>query len=330
MKKNIYKVAIIGAGLSGMNCARQLNKFADVTVFEKSRGFGGRMATKSIGEFQFDHGVQFFTAKTKVFQEFAYSLQKKGVIVPWKANFVEIRNNKVEIHRRWSEDHKHYVAVPKMSSLCRYLGKDIDVQLNTKIDSLVKLDQKWQVMSNKSSVGEFDWLIITTPPQQSVEILPNSLGYIAKINNYKMQPCFSLMIGIKNSLNLNWDTAIVKDSKLSWISINNTKPLRNLEYSIVALATNKWATENLERDVKYIRNSLLLELEKITRQNIPTPMCITTHRWRYANIQKQHGVKSILDNENKLGICGDWLIKGTLESAFLSSNDLIHQIICNF
>ena len=35
MKKGLYKIAIIGAGISGMNCAYQLSKFADVTVFEK-------------------------------------------------------------------------------------------------------------------------------------------------------------------------------------------------------------------------------------------------------------------------------------------------------
>ena len=40
------------------------------------------------------------------------------------------------------------------------------------------------------------------------------------------------MIGVKNSLQLDWNAAIIKNSKLSWISIDNTKPLRNLKYSI--------------------------------------------------------------------------------------------------
>ena len=48
--------------------------------------------------------------------------------------------------------------------------------------------------------------------------------------------------------------------------------------------------------------------------------------WRYANIKKQNGVKSIMDSENRFGICGDWFIKGTVESALLSSNNLIENI----
>lgn len=45
------KVAIIGAGISGVYAARELAKIADVTVFEKSRGFGGRMATRTKNEY---------------------------------------------------------------------------------------------------------------------------------------------------------------------------------------------------------------------------------------------------------------------------------------
>ena len=150
MKKGLYKIAIIGAGISGMNCAYQLSKFADVTVFEKSRGYGGRMATKSIGEFQFDHGAQFFTAKTKIFQEFIDSFQEKGVIQPWKANFVEINNGQIQKNREWNENHKHYVGTPKMTSLCRYLGQNLNVELNTKINKLVKLNHKWEIISDES------------------------------------------------------------------------------------------------------------------------------------------------------------------------------------
>ena len=40
------KIAIIGAGLSGLTAATQLREHAEVTVFEKSRGPGGRMETR--------------------------------------------------------------------------------------------------------------------------------------------------------------------------------------------------------------------------------------------------------------------------------------------
>ena len=50
------------------------------------------------------------------------------------------------------------------------------------------------------------------------------------------------------------------------------------------------------------------------------------HRWRYANIAKQEGEKSLFDPNLKLGLCGDWLISGRVENAFLSGIDLAQKL----
>lgn len=40
------RLAIIGAGLSGLTLASELDGFAEVTVFDKSPRVGGRIATR--------------------------------------------------------------------------------------------------------------------------------------------------------------------------------------------------------------------------------------------------------------------------------------------
>ena len=58
------KVAVIGAGVAGLTCARELARSGvDVGVFEKARGGGGRAATRRTGDYHFDHGAQYFTAR---------------------------------------------------------------------------------------------------------------------------------------------------------------------------------------------------------------------------------------------------------------------------
>ena len=54
MKK---RIAIIGAGISGLTLANRLNSTFEVVVLEKSRGIGGRMATRQAEPFAFDHGT---------------------------------------------------------------------------------------------------------------------------------------------------------------------------------------------------------------------------------------------------------------------------------
>ncbi len=83
------RVAVVGAGLSGLTLAARLRAHADVTVFEKSRGYGGRLATRRAAPFAFDHGAQFFTARTTAFREFLAPLIEAGVVDTWLARFTE-------------------------------------------------------------------------------------------------------------------------------------------------------------------------------------------------------------------------------------------------
>ena len=61
-------IAVVGAGLSGLLVARALQaRGGKVVVLEKSRGLGGRLTTKRVGEAVFDTGAQYFTAKSERF-----------------------------------------------------------------------------------------------------------------------------------------------------------------------------------------------------------------------------------------------------------------------
>ena len=85
------RVAVIGAGLSGLVAAGQLRKCSDVEVFEKSRGFGGRMATRYGADFEFDHGAQFFTARSAAFKDFLEPLVAHEIVACWHARFAFAR-----------------------------------------------------------------------------------------------------------------------------------------------------------------------------------------------------------------------------------------------
>ena len=62
------KIAVVGAGLSGLVVAEKLQSVGTVEVFDKSRGAGGRMSTRYAGDYEFDHGAQYFTARSDAFR----------------------------------------------------------------------------------------------------------------------------------------------------------------------------------------------------------------------------------------------------------------------
>ena len=69
MSTEHFDVLIVGAGISGLACARTLKtRGARVVVFEAGRRPGGRAATEITPAGSFDHGAQYFTAHDDDFE----------------------------------------------------------------------------------------------------------------------------------------------------------------------------------------------------------------------------------------------------------------------
>lgn len=320
------RVAIIGTGISGMSIAEKLSKVAQVTVFDKSRGIGGRMTTRRAQDYHFDHGAQFFTAKSKEFKNFCSDALRENVIGVWSGRFCEVEGNK--IINEVGSDSEYFVSKPQMNSLCKYLGRDLNILLNKKINNINFENNKWSLRSQENEVfSDFDYLILAIPSHQAVDLLPSSFKYFDLVSNIKMDGCFSLMLGLKENIKLDFDAAFIKKSILGFISINNSKPERPKGFSILVNSDNKWAEDNIEEDLDFIKDKMLNCLKKIIDFDSNEIDYDAIHRWRYANVKSRDGDKSLFDPDLNLGVCGDWLISGRVESAFLSGLNLYSKII---
>ncbi|MBL6664558.1 MAG: FAD-dependent oxidoreductase [Rickettsiales bacterium] len=320
MKK---KIAIIGAGLSGLCAAKKLSRDYDVEIFDKSRGVSGRMSTRRIDDYYFDHGTQFFTAKSKEFKAFCHEAKSNNIIDEWHCRFAEITKNQITRSWDFNTTKSHYVATPHMNSLCKYLAIDLNIRLSTEITKINYQNHAWSLKSaNNDIFDNYDYLILAIPSHQALNLVPRNFQHYTRIENTKMIGCFALMLGFSEQLKLDFDAALVKESIISWISINSSKPDRPDYFSLVINSSNKWAEENLENDPEELKQILIKELKNIIDFDTDKLVHQILHRWRYANIKKQEGEKSLFDPNLNLGICGDWLISGRVESAFLSGIDL--------
>lgn len=323
------KIAIIGAGFAGLVLANQLKNFAEITIFEKSRGVGGRMASRTKDNFTFDFGCQFFLAKNPQFKSFLQPFIDKKIVQSLEGNFVEIDNYQITYNRRWNQDKNHYVAIPKMTNLCKEMAVGLNIISQTKVAKLNKINNSWQVFDDKQNfLGDFDWVFFAIPPLQVADILPNYCSFFPDLANYKMMGCYSLMLGLSQSLNLNFDFALIKNSIISWISSENTKPHENIGHGYTILARNSWADLHIDDDIDSIKSQLINEFEKIANQKLPEILHIDIHRWRFANIAKQENpVGYLVDKNMQIGACGDWLIQGRVEASYLSAMQLFEQFL---
>ena len=118
------RISIIGAGMAGLACAKALRrKGAAVTVFDKSRGLGGRLASRRGDGVQFDHGAQYISARTPGFTAFMEACLADGAAALWRPDIHDGRESK-------GGSDKWYVGLPGMSGLVKPLADGIDVKLS--------------------------------------------------------------------------------------------------------------------------------------------------------------------------------------------------------
>jgi renalase len=322
------KIAIIGAGISGITIAKKLADYNEVTIFDKSRGIGGRMATKRWQNYHFDHGAQFFTAKSKEFKALCQQAKNDGIIEEWNCNFAEITADKITRKWQFNQQKPHFVAKPQMNNLCKYLAQDLNILLKKQIQEIDFSSQKWSLKTTENEIfNNFDYLIIAIPSHQAINLIPKNFKYFDIISNIKMSGCFTLMLGFKEKIKTEFEAALVKNSIISWISINSSKPQRPKEFTLIANSSNKWADQNIEQDLETVKKELIINLGKIIALDVEKISYQNIHRWRYANAPLIKGEKSLFDNSLKIGICGDWFISGRVENAFLSALSLYSSLL---
>ena len=318
------RIAVVGAGLSGLVVAHGLSREHDVTVFEKSHGVGGRIATRYAGGCEFDHGAQFFIARSAAFQAFLQPLIEQGVVASWKARFAELERSKVIATRQWNDENPHYVGVPSMNAIGKWLASGLNIRQQATVARLERQDRRWLLSDPAgSALGQFDWVIVTAPAVQTAALLTASEPIRKYSEAARMQGCFALMLAFEQPLVLPWQAACVHQADISWVSVNSSKPGRANKFCLVVHSTNAWANAHIDDDDKSIITHLLSECSNVMGIDANKAAYCGMQRWRYANMKAVDGPGCCIDADMQLAACGDWFIHGRVEAAHTSALALL-------
>ena len=320
-------VAVIGAGLAGCTAARHLSEIAKIKVYEKSKRSGGRIATRFSCKHQFDHGAQFFTARSSAFKEFLAPLVDVGCVARWDGRFAEYDGAQLIRQTEWGSSPPHWVGTPTMLGFVERLSDDLDCVFNVEVARAEKVKDRWVLFDTQGNLlGDYDWIILTAPAPQTHNLLPNEISFKAQVGLIKMLGCYSLMLGYQRAVNLPFDAALVKNANVSWISVNSSKPNRK-NFSMLVHSTNRWAEHNLNTDLAEVQEKLCEFTSEILGFNVTSADYVETKRWRFANSVRQTDQPFFLDRGNQVASCGDWCIRGRIEAAFLSAKKLAVELL---
>jgi renalase len=319
------KAAIIGAGLAGLRLAIRLRDTgAEVRVFEKARGPSGRLATRRTGEGQFDHGAQYFTARTPKFVAQVDDWCRRGVVAEWKGRIASLRNGVVSPEK---ESPIRYVGVPRMSAIARDLAKDIPAEFSVRVESVQREGELWTLVTDDGADRQgFDAVITAVPAPQAVPLLAQGPSLARRASDVRMLPCHALMLRFESELEVEFDAAFVRSSPLGWISRNGSKPGREDEPTWILHSTAEWSQSHLDLGPEEVRDVLLAGLAAALGKPLPAVRFFAVHRWLYARPTEISAESPVWDRELGLGACGDWTQGDRVEDAYQSAEALADAI----
>ena len=337
------KIAVIGAGIAGLACARTLTQAGhQVTLLEKRPAVGGRMASCDTPFGSFDNGAQYFTVRDPRF-ELALSVSQ-AVRRPWSANAVRV----LDPHGRVAEAalpalEAHWVSVPAMDSLARHWAQPLALsgalELQTRVSRIEPdaIDQRrWQlhISGPQDSVhvfSGFDAVLLAMPHALAAGLLGQSgvaPALVQRMAPVTVAPCWTLMLAFPQAvqptlahLGPQWNAAHSTHHRIAWLARESSKPGRSAVERWTVQASPEWSKEHLEDDEARIQAKLLKAFAEVTGIHAE-PAYAQVHRWRWARTENPLGTSHLWDLKARVGVCGDWCLGHRVESAFVSGLEL--------
>lgn len=315
----VTDVIIVGAGVSGLIAARELQEAGkNVTVLDKGRSVGGRLATRRIGDGIADHGAQFFTCRTGAFQQYVDEWLDDDLIYIWGHGWSD-----GSVKRSTNDGHPRYVARDGMNAIAKKLAEPVkNILVNTKVSNIVRDDNLWRLTDSNGQQFTSKVLIMTPPVPQTlalIEDVPISSDEKSALERIEYGPCLCGLFVIEGDIDLPEPGALQNfDNTVYWIADNKQKGISPDEHIITMHVEARYSRKHYDDDdaaiLYYLRQELQYYLAKgtsIVEEQLK--------KWRYSVPLTTHPHDILQSESLPIIFAGDAFGgRGRIEGAFIS------------
>jgi renalase len=330
----VFEIAVIGAGVAGLTCARKLQQAGRrVVVFDKSRGLGGRLATRRLPGTHADHGVCYLQPKGAAFGQLIDELVNEQILRVWTQG----------IHRLFADGVLQppvkfapcYASPSGATAIAKYLGQNLEIINNQTITAISPMGNGWQL---NSADGQWnaEQVVVAVPPAQALAIA----GLVTDAH------CFELMRLVNFTTSITAIAVFPKSQQaaatqlpwhgiqgidhpvLGWMGLDSSKQLEPTQPVLVVQSSAAFAAENFDApDLEAIGKRLLASAAPYT-VGLDAPEIWQVHRWGYAFAQNPlPDLFLTAQVQAPLYFCGDWCGGNRVESAFLSGSAVAEKLL---
>ena len=318
---DVVDLLIIGSGISGLSAALEAKKyFKNVLIIDKGYHSGGRICSKKINSFCFNHGAPYINKSSKRFNlGFSNFINKIDEVVPFKVSSNKKTNDSV------------LLVNPNMRSLFNKHLNKLNINQKTKVLHIIKQVNYYQIKCDNGKIYKSKKIIVTAPAPQTADLIkdvsPEMLKYINKAN---FSQCISVLLGFNQSFDLPLNSFFYDEiGGICSLLYENHNSKYSKNSSLVIRMSDKWSQFHFNMTNDEIINHCLSIISKkfniIKINNVVSTYC---HKWRYSQVTKRlPSNASIVNKEKNLGVAGDWTLGPTIEDAYNSGKLVVQKIL---
>ena len=334
------RIAIIGAGVAGLACARRLAERGHaVRLFDDGDEPGGRVATLKTELGGFDTGAQYFTARDPAFAAEVHDWSGAGIVEPWAAVPASLAGHRaVRVDDRRGIVTLRWVGVPGMVTLARHLAEGLDLQRASRVAHVQRAGDAWRLDIVDAPIANateatYDAVIVAVPAAAAVSLLAEAPALAVRASKARIAPCWALFAAFEESIDAVLDQgsaafgdcAFVEAGRLAWIARESSKPERRPGERWTLHAQSGWSAEHFNDDPEDVKTKLVSAFRDATGTH-EQPIRLLVRRWREALVTTPLDGSVLWDAATRIGACGDWCRGHRVEDAWLAGVALADTI----
>lgn len=316
-------IAIVGAGLSGLVCTQRLHRAGyRAVVLEKSRGLGGRMATRRLPDTCADHGLRWLEAQGPQSQQLIQAMLGRG-LEPWAGTVY-----------RWQPDEfiplpatPRYVAADGITAVAKQLGAGLEIWRGQRVVAISSASKGW-ALTLESLAGDRQALsakalVMAIPAPQALDLL-QPLGSVLEVDllealaAVQFNPCITAIACFSEAERALFEAlpwAAVQcppEAPVAWISQESSKGRNPDCPALVVQSSAAFAAAHLDETDLTSAGTALLDYAKMhLLSGLPAPQILPqvlqVHRWRYATVRSPYSQTYLSASQPApLVLAGDW------------------------
>jgi hypothetical protein len=337
-------VIVVGAGVAGLACACELaRRGIGTVVLERSRGVGGRCATRRVPDGQpVDHGLPFLHAQSHEFAVALNTLDPSGKLTGWP---LEVRGQRLACQRSaFVPGNKRLARRDGVNAFPRHLAQGLEVRRQTEVTGLREHGTGIAVETAAGDTLAAPLVVLALPVPRAVALAgplvagwPDAAPVLARLAAIEMIPTLAVIAGYRGvAARVPFEMWYpLETTMLHMVSHDSTKRERPAWDVLVLHGRPRFSREAIGSPAQDWSRDLLWEAGELLGGWASEPEWSQAHAWEHARLRERDRVGDPVAFESprgaRLALIGEAFATAPgVEGAYLSGIQMGEQIATLF